>query len=121
MTQVCVIGIYVPNLQEAIEFYTTVLGFQVNKQYGSKIVTLVHGDLPIVLEEVERSSYIPNSNTSGVVLGLKSEDIYQTFNHLKEHQVEFLVEEPTNCPPGKFIRFLDPFGNVLEYLQFDEN
>jgi lactoylglutathione lyase len=42
MSQVCVIGIYVPNIQEAIDFYTTVLGFKVNKEYGPKIVTLVH-------------------------------------------------------------------------------
>lgn len=119
MSQVCVIGIYVPNIQEAIEFYTTVLGFEVNKKYGPKIVTLVHGDLPIVLEESERASYIGNTKTSGVVLGLKTEDINHTVDLLKEHKVDFIVEEPTKCPPGKYISFRDPFGNVLEYLQFD--
>ncbi|MGG3563320.1 VOC family protein [Neobacillus rhizosphaerae] len=119
MSQVCVIGIYVPNIQKAIDFYTTVLGFEVNKQYGSKIVTLVHGDLPIVLEESEKSSCATNSNTLGVVLGLKTEDINHTVKLLKEHKVDFIVDEPTKCPPGKYISFRDPFGNVLEYLQFD--
>ena len=37
MTQVCVIGIYVPDIQKAVDFYTNVLGFEVNKQYGPKI------------------------------------------------------------------------------------
>lgn len=119
MSQVCVIGIYVPNIQEAIDFYTTVLGFEVNKKYGPKIVTLVHGDLPIVLEESEKATYIENTTTSGVVLGLKTEDIYHTVDQLKEHKVDFIVDEPTKCPPGKYISFRDPFGNVLEYLQFD--
>jgi lactoylglutathione lyase len=118
MTQVCVIGIYVPNIQEAIHFYTTVLGFEVNKQYGPKIVTLVHGDLPIVLEEKENPlKEVPNK-TTGVVLALKTDDINDTVKTLKEHNVEFIVEQPTDCPPGKFVSFRDPFGNVLEYLQF---
>jgi lactoylglutathione lyase len=119
LSQVCVIGIYVPNIQKAIDFYTTVLGFEVNKQYGPKIVTLVHGDLPIVLEESENSSYNAATQTSGVVLGLKTEDINQTVKQLKEHEVDFIIDEPTKCPPGKYISFRDPFGNVLEYLQFD--
>ncbi|MFD1779171.1 VOC family protein [Fredinandcohnia salidurans] len=120
MSQVCVIGIYVPNIQEAIDFYTTVLGFEVNKKYGPKIVSLVHGDLPIVFEESEKASYIENTKTtSGVVLGLKTEDIYSTVDKLKEHNVDFIIDEPTKCPPGKYISFRDPFGNVLEYLQFD--
>lgn len=42
-SQVCVISINVPNLNEAIDFYTHTLGFEVNKQYGPKIVSLVHG------------------------------------------------------------------------------
>lgn len=119
MSQVCVISIYVPNIEDAINFYTTVLGFEVNKQYGPTIVTLVHGDLPIVLEESEKSTYSSDSDTTGVVLALKTEDINQTVKLLKEHDVNFIVDEPSDCPPGKFISFRDPFGNVLEYLQFD--
>ncbi|MFY3790394.1 VOC family protein [Ureibacillus sp. MALMAid1270] len=49
--QVCVISIYVPNLNKAIDFYTNTLGFELNKHYGLKIATLVNGELPLVLEE----------------------------------------------------------------------
>ncbi|SOC44238.1 VOC family protein [Ureibacillus acetophenoni] len=115
--QVCVISIYVPNLEKAIDFYTTTLGFEVNKQYGPKIVTLVHGDLPLVLEEKEHATF--NESNSGVVLGLRTEDIEETVKALKEKEVDFIVGEPTNCPPGKYISFKDPFGNILEYIQFD--
>jgi catechol 2,3-dioxygenase-like lactoylglutathione lyase family enzyme len=104
-------------MQEAIEFYTGVLGFQVNKEYGPKIVTLVHGELPIVLEESENARH--NAGSSGVVLTLKSDDIYQSLAMLKEHDVELIIGEPASCPPGKYISFKDPFGNVWEYLEFD--
>jgi lactoylglutathione lyase len=119
MSQVCVISIYVPNLQDAIRFYTTVLGFEVNKQYGPKIVTLDHGNLPIVLEESEKLSYTSAGNASEIVLGLKTDDIHRTVEILKDHDVEFIIDEPTDCPPGKFISFRDPFGNKFEYLQFN--
>ncbi|WP_252501776.1 VOC family protein [Sporosarcina sp. Marseille-Q4943] len=118
MTQVCVISIHVPNMKEAIQFYTEVLGFEVNKEYGPKIITLVHGELPIVLEESEHAAR--NASSSGVVLTLKSDDIHQSLEVLKEHDVELIIAEPADCPPGKYISFKDPFGNVWEYLQFIE-
>lgn len=118
MSQVCVIGIYVPNLRQAIDFYTTVLGFEIDKHYGEKIVTLVHGELPIVLEESEEAVHKADNRTSGVVLALKTDDIYRTVRDLKEHSVDLIIDEPVNCPPGQLISFQDPFGNVLEYLQF---
>ncbi|AZU60745.1 VOC family protein [Neobacillus mesonae] len=118
-SQVCVISINVPNLNEAIDFYTHTLGFEVNKQYGPKIVSLVHGELPIVLEENENAAYNHDEKITGVALGLRTEDIYETVKFLKQKEVNFIVDEPTNCPPGKYISFRDPFGNIFEYIQFE--
>ena len=53
------------------------------------------------------------------MLALQTDDIFETVKSLKEKEVNFIVEDPTNCPPGKFISFSDPFGNILEYLQFE--
>ncbi|MGN1387821.1 MAG: VOC family protein [Bacillus sp. (in: firmicutes)] len=118
MNQVCVISIYVPNLAKAIDFYENVLGFTVEKQYGEKIAALNNGELPLILEESVSSVCNPESKPAGVVLALKTNDIFQTVNELTEHKVDFIVAEPADCPPGKFISFKDPFGNVLEYVQF---
>ncbi|MFJ8065599.1 VOC family protein [Psychrobacillus sp. NPDC096426] len=115
--EVCVISIYVPNLNKAIDFYTNTLGFELNKQYGPKIASLVHRELPLVLEENDNATY--NQDISGVVLGLRTEDIYEKVKFLKEKKVNFIIDEPTNCPPGKYVSFRDPFGNILEYLQFE--
>ena len=117
--QVCVISIYVPDINEAIDFYTKTLGFELNKQYGPKIVALANGDLPIVLEENDNAIYNQDNRITGVALGIRTEDIYETVRSLKEKGVNFIVDEPTNCPPGKYISFKDPFGNILEYLQFE--
>jgi len=118
MAEVCVISVYVPDMKKALDFYTNVLGFKVEKQYGAKIVSLAHKGLPFILEEKEEFITSDSSN-KGVVLALKTENIEQTVRVLKQHQVEFIVDRPTPCPPGQFISFQDPFGNILEYLQFD--
>lgn len=121
MGQVCVISIYVPDIARAIDFYENVLGFTVEKRYGEKIVMLNNGELPLILEESQISECNPESKPAGVVLALKTDNIFQTVKLLKENEVQFIVEEPTDCPPGKFISFKDPFGNVLEYIQFRES
>jgi lactoylglutathione lyase len=113
MAQVCVISVYVTDMEKAIDFYGKVLGFEVNKRYGDKIVSLVHEGVPIVLEEHDQTT-----GGSGIVLGLQTDDVYQTANELKDQGVELLMPEPADCPPGKYISFKDPFGNILEYLQF---
>ena len=119
VNKICVISIYVPNLNQAIDFYTNTLGFELSKQYGPKIASLVHGELPIILEEHDHTTYNEDNKTSRVVLGLQTDDIFETVKSLKEKNVNFIIEEPTDCPPGKYISFSDPFGNILEYLQFE--
>jgi lactoylglutathione lyase len=119
MTQVCVISIYVPDLKKAIEFYTGTLGFELNKQYGPCIASLVHGDLPLILEENEQTTVHQDEKSSRIVLALQTNNINETVAFLKSKNVEFIIDEPTDCPPGKYISFKDPFGNVLEYLQFN--
>ena len=87
--EVCVISIYVPNMSEAVDFYTDTLGFEVNKEYGPKIVSLVHGELPIVLEENENATYRNDNKTTGIALGLKTDDIYETTSALKRKRRGF--------------------------------
>ncbi|TYS52201.1 VOC family protein [Bacillus infantis] len=119
MAQLCAIGIYVPDLTKAVRFYTEVLDFEVNKQYGPKIVSLAHGELPIILEETEGAGYIERKEAAGPVLVLQTENLENEVVRLKSKGADFVIEEPAACPPGRYISFSDPFGNRLEYLQFD--
>ena len=115
--RICVVSIYVPNLQQAVEFYTNTLNFDVNQYYGEKIVSLQNGNLPFILEE-KQGELSNKVKPFGVVLALQTQNIEETLTHLKSKNVQFIVDELTNCPPGKFISFTDPFGNIIEYLQF---
>ena len=115
--QICVVSIYVPNLQQAIDFYTNTLNFKVNQYYGEKIVSLLNGNLPFILEE-KQGELPADMKPFGVVLALQTKNIEETLAHLKSKNVQFIVDELTNCPPGKFISIIDPFGNIIEYLQF---
>lgn len=118
MSQICVVGIYVPELQKAIAFYRDILGFEVEKEYGETIVSLKHGDLPLILEQSNEAKTNLENGVSGVVLTFSTNDIDETLRDLNSNGVDVLSTEPEDCPPGKFIRFKDPFGNILEYLQF---
>ncbi|MBB2479335.1 VOC family protein [Bacillus sp. APMAM] len=115
LNKVCVLTVKVENLQKAIEFYTEVLDFKVYKHYGEKIATLVHDEIPIVLEE-------EGTNKSGegqnVLLGILSEHIESDFNRLKSKGVKILFDEPKPCPPGRYIVIEDPSGNQIEILEF---
>ena len=53
------------------------------------------------------------------VISIYVPEIQKAIDFYKIVKVDFIVAEPTECPPGKFISFRDSFGNVLEYLQFD--
>lgn len=119
MSQICIVSIYVPDLKAAIDFYTNTLGFELQKQYGPNIASLVNDELPLILEESPNTTANEEPNSSRVVLALKTEDIYDTVIRLKDGGVRFVIDEPTNCPPGKYISFNDPFGNTLEYIQFE--
>ncbi|MFC4410912.1 VOC family protein [Chungangia koreensis] len=118
MSQICVVGIYVPELEKAIAFYRDILGFEVEKEYGKTIVSLKHGDLPLILEQSNEAKIKSENGVSGVVLTFSTTDINETLQYLNSKDVDVLSTEPEDCPPGKFIRFKDPFGNILEYLQF---
>ena len=59
LNQICVIMIKVRDLKSAVNFYTEVLDFKVSKHYGDKIVSLVHNDVPVVLEESADKKWAP--------------------------------------------------------------
>lgn len=115
LNKVCVITVKVDDMDKALDFYTNILGFEVSKRYGEKIVSLKHGGHLIVLEEESRQS---QGSDQGVLLGLVSYNLADDMTYLKSKGVRVLFDEPRPCPPGLYTVIQDPTGNQIELLEF---
>jgi lactoylglutathione lyase len=121
IASVCVIGIYVHDMDKAVEFYCDKLGFKEAARYDDGcIVRLENDGPPVILEKVEKTGRIEYPGFSQVVLGIETNNIEQTSTELKERGVEFLHEKPQAFVAGHMMAMRDPSGNVLELLQFNE-
>ncbi|WP_053216025.1 VOC family protein [Guptibacillus hwajinpoensis] len=115
LNQVCVLTIKVKEMKESLSFYTEVFDFTVSKKYSEKIVSLVHKNIPIVLEE---DNSINLSDSKSVLLGISSKNIGHDFKLLKNRGANVLFDEPEPCPPGLYFIVEDPSGNQLEVVEF---
>ena len=65
LNQVCVLTIKVNDLEKAVEFYTNILDFTVEKKYGDTIIQLTHHGLPFILEKGDTTSKENPQDTGG--------------------------------------------------------
>ncbi|MFW9964887.1 MAG: VOC family protein [Candidatus Sifarchaeia archaeon] len=122
MASFCVIGIYVDDMDKAVEFYCGVLGFKEVERYADGcIVRLENEGPPVILEKVESKGKIEYPGFSQVVLGIETDDIKITSKELREKGVELLHNEPQVFVAGLMMAMRDPSGNVLELLQFKKS
>jgi lactoylglutathione lyase len=115
LNKVCVLTIKVVDIEKALEFYTQVLDFEVSKHYGENIVSLVHNEVPIVLEKSDEES---TSGSQKILLGILSENIDEDVERLRKKEAKILFDESRPCPPGRYNVIEDPFGNQLELVEF---
>uniref|UniRef100_UPI0015D8E932 VOC family protein n=1 Tax=Staphylococcus haemolyticus TaxID=1283 RepID=UPI0015D8E932 len=92
-----------------------VLGFEVSKYYGDKIVSLHHDEIPIVLEEGEDAYQNPKQN---VLFGVLSKNLDKDIEEFKSKGVKIIFDEPKPCPPGRYTIIEDPAGNQIEIVEF---
>ena len=122
MTSVCVIGVYVDDMDKAVEFYCEKLGFQVAQRYDDGcIVRLENEGPPVILEKVDNAARSEYPGHSQFVLGIETDDIDTTSKNLRTKGVEFLHDKPQTFVAGLVMAMRDPSGNVLELLQFNKD
>ena len=122
MTSVCVIGIYVDDMDKAVEFYCDKLGFKEAQRYDDGcIVRLENEGPPVILEKVDKTTKIEYPGYSQIVLGVETNNIEQTSEDLKKKGVELLHDKPQPFVAGFVMAMRDPSGNVLELLQFHKD
>ncbi|MGD9001875.1 MAG: VOC family protein [Anaerolineae bacterium] len=116
MAQVCVVGVYVRDLQAAREFYCSKLGFEIAAEYGDCILELENQGVTFVIEEIEGD--FPREPC--VAIGIRTDDVGGDMERLGDLGVTFIHDTPQRFPEGVFAACQDPDGNLLEMLEFRE-
>ena len=116
MLPVCVQTIFVPDLREAVGFYTEALGYEVKATHGPCITQLKTGATTLILQQIEAG--LPPA-TPSTVLSFQTEDIRASMRRVVEAGGVLVHPEPQRCPVGVFVMFRDRAGVLHDLLQFD--
>ena len=114
MTEICVIGVYVRDLEQAKEFYCDKLGFEVARRHGDCILQLKNESVTFVVEKIEGD--FPSEPC--VAIGVPTDDLEGEMERLRSSGVAFFHDTPQPFPEGMFAACRDPDGNLLELLEF---
>jgi len=119
------IALVVRNYDEAIAFYTRVLGFQLIEDTdlgGGKRWVLVAppgSSTSLLLAEAanaEQSSRIGNQTGGRVFLFLHTDDFWRDYRMLQSHNVRF-VRDPKEEEYGTVAVFADLYGNLWDLIE----
>lgn len=119
LPNICVVTIFVADMETAKDFYETKLGFVMQKEYSKEIIQLQQEGIAVILQKCEINSDIQYGTQATTVIALQSLDIEKTIEEYKQKEIPLIFDTPQKCPPGYFTAIKDPFGNVLEVIQFD--
>jgi catechol 2,3-dioxygenase-like lactoylglutathione lyase family enzyme len=112
----------VSDVDAAVAFYTTHLGFEVREQFGPAIAILARGDLTLWLAGPPSSAARPMPDGSQPVPGgwnrivIEVPDIVGEVDRMRASGVRFRNDIVTG-PGGKQILIEDPSGNPIELFQ----
>ena len=124
MKKLAHIAIVVTNYDEAIDYYTKVLGFeliedeQLSETKRWVLVTPSKDSCQILLAQAatESQKHAVGNQTGGrVFLFLHTDDFEGDYQNLLNHQVE-IVREPEIMPYGKVCVFRDLYGNLWDLI-----
>lgn len=111
------VTIIVDDMDKSAEFYTKVLGFEVEEVFdlpGGKIVLLGNGN-ETGFELIQNSTF----KTGFYSVGLDVEDIHEELENFRKNNVEIAMEA-TRISVGMMARVIDPNGVNIVLIQHDE-
>ncbi len=113
----------VDDVDEAVSFYTSNLGFEIRKNFAPAIAILVHDDLTLLVSGPKASASKPMLDGTTPSPGggwnrilLDFDDLEAVVSKLKADGVKFR-NDILHGVGGKQIICEDPFGNVVELTQ----
>lgn len=119
MPRICVIQFNVSDMDAAIDFYSNVLGFRIKQRdYYPELVLLEHEGPSVLLCKVQRNAEIDYPNEAQTLINIQVDDLRKSMSELKLKGADFIHPEPQTCPAGIYAALRDPFGNVMELIEF---
>ena len=113
----------VDDVEEAVTFYTSKLGFEIDKNFAPAIAILVHGDLTLLVSGPKASASRPMLDGTTPSPGggwnrilLDFDDLESVVSTLKADGVK-LRNDILQGVGGKQVICEDPSGNVIELTQ----
>ena len=126
MSHLGMITIVVDNYDEAIEYYTTALGFTLiedTKMSETKRWVVIAPDTnsgaQLLIAEAttdEQRASIGNQTGGRVGFFLYTDDFDRDYARMQEHHVAF-TEEPRHEVFGKVVVFADKYGNKWDFIE----
>lgn len=126
MQTIAAISLVVPDYDEAIEYYTTVLGFELREDRlmapGKRWVTVAppgsHGPQLLLARAAseDQASRIGNQTGGRVFLFLHTDDFQRDHRAYRSRGVVF-AEEPRVEPYGTVAVFRDRYGNLWDLIE----
>jgi predicted enzyme related to lactoylglutathione lyase len=121
MYKICVNQINVHNIDEAIDFYTEKLGFEIgSRDLYPNLIPLKNAGVYLILSRVEHPTIIDYPNQAQSLINFQTDDLAFTIESLRNKGVKFFHDKPQPCPVGVFAAFKDPSGNVHEFIEFKQ-
>ena len=117
-----VVRYMVTNVDEALSFYTQLLGFEERERWGPAIAIVARGDLTLWLSGPETSAASPMPDGRQPEPGgwnrlvIETDALDRLVEKLKAAGVAFR-NEPLSGPGGKQVLLEDPSGNPIELFQ----
>ena len=119
------LALLVPDYDEAIDYYTVVLGFRLveDRPMGPDkrwVLVAPSGQGANLLlaraANPEQAAAIGNQTGGRVFLFLHTDDFDASYTHLKAHGVRF-TESPRDEEYGRVVVFLDLYGNKWDLIE----
>lgn len=118
-------ALVVADYDEAIDFYTRVMGFELledtlmsETKRWVRVKPRGEGECAILLAKAanpEQLSRVGNQTGGRVFLFLHTDDFWRDYQRLREHQVEF-VREPSEESYGTVAVCKDLYGNLWDII-----
>jgi catechol-2,3-dioxygenase len=113
-----VVSLWAEDLPAAVRFYHHVVGLPLLPHHGHPPALVLGPGQYLAIVEGQPAAAQEPGDSRFPVLALAVRDLDEAVEHLRRHNVEPVqgIEEGAS---GRWIKFHDPAGNLIEFVQFD--